>query len=375
VPEYPDPYETAADALETADLGIVPSVTPYNRIKRERVHWMWPSRLPRGKLVILDGDPDVGKSTVSVDTAARITTGTPLPDGYIPPQPENVLILRAEDGAADTILPRLLAAGGDPERFMELSGIPEIDDVGRLTYRPPELPTDCRDLEDVIRQYQIALVIVDPLVAFLADYINANRDQQVRRALAPLAALAERTNAVLLAIRHLNKSTASPTLYRGGGSIGILAAARLVLVAGHDPDNKGRKLLGALKSNLAVKAATLAYRLVPNEEFDCGQVSWEGTSERSAADILQMNEPDADERSAIDEAVSFLFTVLANGPVETRHIFKESAQAGIAEHTLRRAKRLAGVDAFKALTVNGQWMWRLPDVTELLDGDDNTDSG
>jgi hypothetical protein len=370
MPEYEDPYQQAADGLDNEDLGLTPNVIRASKVKRERVHWMWPARLPRGKLVILDGDPDVGKSTVCIDTAARVTTGSPLADGYQPPHPENVLILRAEDGMADTILPRLLAAGGDPERFMELAGIPEIDDVGRLSYRPPELPTDCRDLEDVIRQYEIALVIVDPLVAFLADYINANRDQAVRRALAPMAALAERTGATLLAIRHLNKSTASPTLYRGGGSIGLLAAARLVLVAGHDPQNKGRKLLGILKSNLAVKADTLAYRLIPNDEYECGQIQWEGTSELTAADILQMLEPDPDERSKMDEAVHFLFTVLENGPLLVNDIERQAKQAGISWDCCQKAKRLAGVESFRELDARGRWLWRLPNMEDLF-GDDH----
>jgi hypothetical protein len=370
MPEYDDPFQKAAEGLSDEDLGLTPNRVWYSKIKRQRVHWLWPARLPKGKLVILDGDPDVGKSTLSVDLAARLTTGSPMPDGYIPER-TNVLLLRAEDGAADTVLPRLLAAGGNPERFAELAGMPEIDDLGRLTMRPPEIPTDVIDLAAVITADDFGLVIIDPLVAFLADWVNAHKDQQIRRALAPLARVAEQTGITVLAIRHLNKTSDAPALYRGGGSIGILAAARLVLLAAHDPDNEGQRLLASLKSNLAPKAETLAYRVVPNDLYDCGQIAWHGTSKRSAAEILAMSAmtADPDERSKLEEAVAFLFTVLANGPLLASDVKRQGRDCGISEPTLDRAKRAAGVTSLKGLDQRGRWLWALPDPDELLPDD------
>ncbi len=104
----------------------------------ERVRWLWPGRLPLGKLVVLDGDPGVGKSTLALDIAARLSTGRGWPDGGTCP-PGGVLILSAEDGLADTIRPRLDAAGGDPTRVHALTEVRYVGEDGQLRARPPTL--------------------------------------------------------------------------------------------------------------------------------------------------------------------------------------------------------------------------------------------
>src|SRR5690606_20606847 len=42
-------------------------------VRRERVTWLDPGRIPLGKLTVLDGDPGLGKSTVTIDYAARVS--------------------------------------------------------------------------------------------------------------------------------------------------------------------------------------------------------------------------------------------------------------------------------------------------------------
>jgi RecA-family ATPase len=78
--------------------------------------------LPAGKLVVLDGDPSVGKSTLAIDRAVRLSVGAAWPDGTGCPLGD-VLVLSAEDGLADTIRPRLDAAGGDPARVHALTDV------------------------------------------------------------------------------------------------------------------------------------------------------------------------------------------------------------------------------------------------------------
>jgi hypothetical protein len=41
----------------------------------EKVEWLWPGRLARGLVTVLDGDPGQGKSAVSLNLAARVTAG------------------------------------------------------------------------------------------------------------------------------------------------------------------------------------------------------------------------------------------------------------------------------------------------------------
>src|SRR5436309_1083897 len=95
-------------------------------VQEHTLDWLWDKRILRGKLTLLDGDPDLGKSLITIDLAARVTTGQPMPDGS-PGITGNVILIAPEDDAADTIKPRILAAGGDPSRIRLLTIIEHPD--------------------------------------------------------------------------------------------------------------------------------------------------------------------------------------------------------------------------------------------------------
>ncbi len=332
----------------------------------ELVKWVWRSHVPIGKVSILDGDPGLGKSTLTLDLAARVSTGAAMPDGSVSDlaRPSGVIILSAEDGLADTIAPRLLAAGADLTRIRALTEVfgVRIGDDGNET-RTPRPPTlaDLEAIEGAILEVDARLVILDPLMAFLPDEVNANRDQQIRRALAPLVALIEHLGVALIVVRHLNKSAGGNPLYRGGASIGIIAAARAGLLVAADPDDTTghRRILACTKSNLAEKPPALAYHLEQVAE-GAVRVAWDGPTSHTAAQLLAVPE-DTETRSAMDEATDFLRDLLADSPLPAKDVMKEARAAAIAERTLDRAKRAAGVvtrrDGFGP---GATYLWSLP---------------
>ena len=350
------------DALLTvaASLnGPGPVLVNLASVQRERVEWLWPGRLARGKLHMLDGDPGLGKSTTALDLAARLSRGVAMPDGAPANDgPAGVVILSAEDGVADTIRPRLEAAGAELTRIVALTAIVDADGE-----RMPGLPVDLPAVEAGIRKVSAALVIIDPLMAYLPSDVNAHRDQDVRRALAPLAALAERTGAAILCIRHLNKQAGGHALYRGGGSIGIIGAARVGLLVARDPDDDERRVVAVTKNNLAAEPPSLAFRLVEDAEIGVARVEWLGESEHGASALLAARTDDPDEGSALAEAVEVLRTILADGPVSAKDAEREATSgAGISRATLLRARKAAGVIAEKVGRpgASGQfWQWRL----------------
>jgi hypothetical protein len=181
-------------------------------------------------------------------------------------------------------------------------------------------------------------------MAFFGAEINAHRDQDVRRALHALKALAERTGAAVLVIRHLNKAGGTNPLYRGGGSIGILGAARAGLLVAPDPEDDTRRILAASKANLAPLPASLAYRIVGDELHDTARIVWQGTSAHKAADLLQLPHDDP-EAPAREEAEEFLRELLADGPMRTKDLQREARDAGIAWRTVERAKATLRVGA------------------------------
>ncbi|MDQ6849430.1 MAG: AAA family ATPase, partial [Actinomycetota bacterium] len=175
--------ELLTEALAEGWFDDAPGVVRLADVQPERVSWLWPGRLPLGKLVVIDGDPSTGKSTLMLDLAARITTNTPFPDGTRPgdgPAGAGVLLLSAEDGLADTIAPRLIAAGADLEWVHALTEVPVRDQDGITKMVPPSLPRDIPVIRRIVEDESVSLVIVDVLMAYLNGKVDSHRDQDVR---------------------------------------------------------------------------------------------------------------------------------------------------------------------------------------------------
>jgi len=324
-----EPWSPGPDE-EVARPATAPTLVRVSDVEPEQVEWLWPGRLALGKICVLDGDPALGKSTVTLDIAARASTGLPMPDGHQLPEAVAVILLSAEDGIADTIRPRLEAHGADLERVHVLDGVGP--------WCRPWTTGDTDALRQAIADTGAKLVIIDPLMAYLEA--NAHKDQEVRKELHPLARLADELGVAILVVRHLNKGSSGNALYRGGGSIGIIGAARSGLIVQADPDDETghRRVLAVSKCNLAEKAPSLAYHIETDELYGCGRVVWDGPSSHTA-DSLLVQPVSEEERSDQDEAAEFLRAYLAGGRRPAVEV-KDAAQAeGIKEWTLNKAKQ------------------------------------
>src|SRR5262249_52740694 len=149
--------------------------------------WLWDGRILRGKLNVLDGNPGHGKSTVTIDLAARLSRGLPMPGASDAVAIAGTVFVTSEDAAADTMVPRLMAADADLARIHIFA----LDTVS-VDAAWPCIPDGLEVLEKAIRRVNAQLVIVDPFVAFLDRDYDTYRDQDVRAAFAPMAAFAKR---------------------------------------------------------------------------------------------------------------------------------------------------------------------------------------
>ena len=334
-----------------------------SEVKPGKVEWLWENRMPQGKLTMLDGDPDLGKSLLTLEIAARVSKGEPLPGNGVGVS-GGVVILTAEDGLADTVVLRLIAAGADRGRIVALPYAPEYASQKTVSNIPVDIPT----IMEAIERVGAKLVIVDVLMAYLPGQINTYRDQDVRLALAPLAQLAARTGVAVICIRHLTKAPGGNPLYRGGGSIGIIGAARAGLLVARDPDNPDLMVLARNKGNLGKPWSSLSYRIAETEILDesgkrikTPRIEWVGESHQTADSLLAATAGDEEERGALAEAKDFLREELAKGRQPQKELKAAARKGGIKDATLRRAKVALGVKSGKD-GFESEWHWELPNI-------------
>jgi hypothetical protein len=350
------------------------NVVTLSDVHPETLQWLWKNRIPLGKLTMIDGDPGLGKSHLTMDMAARVSTGTPFYGGDAR-EPAGVILLSAEDGLEDTIQPRLVAAGADLSRihaFKDVVG-PKEDEA------PPSFPKDADLLRDEIEDRQARLVVIDPLMAYLGGSVNSFSDQEVRRALAPLTRVAQETRCAIVMVRHLNKKTDAPALYRGGGSIGIIGAARAGFILAEDPEDSECRVLASTKSNLARLAPSLRFRLVESAPGK-SHIEWVGECAHSPEDLLADSSDQRDE-GLLPQLRDWLASVLREGPQPVQDILARQQANNIpgSRRTLERAKKALGVLSQRE-GYQGRVVWLLPSCSPASappDGEDgeNVPSG
>jgi len=227
-------------------------------IKPEAVQWLWTGRLARGKHTCIAGEPGTAKSQVTIAITAAITTGGEWPCGEGRAPLGNVIILNAEDGAADSIVPRLMAAGADLCRVHVVSAVHHAD-----ARRAFNLQHDLHLLEKTIAEIgNVALVVIDPVSAYLGR-TDSHNNSEVRGVLGPLTEMAERNRVAILSVTHFSKGGPNATkkaIDRFIGSVAFVGAPRAAFAAIADPDHEGRLLFLPVKNNLARPPQGLAYR-------------------------------------------------------------------------------------------------------------------
>jgi len=305
---------------------------PFSDITPRPVTWLQQHRLARGKLSLCDGDPGLGKSLITLDLCARITTGRPFPDGSPAVKPADVIILSGEDTADDTVWPRLRAMDADLNRVFRFNS-----EFFRQQ-GPFRLPTHSGKLDTALSKHDAAFVVIDPITVFFDSSIHIHNDASVRRALSPLAELAERHSCHITMLRHLNKSGHFSAIYRGGGSIALLAASRSAYLCAPHPDDPLRSVMAEIKNNLAPRQPSLTYRIKLHES-GYPVIDWLGQSELTANQLLVAAGIKPSLPTPADRAIDFLRAFLEDGPRSTLDICEAGKEQGLSERTLQRVAK------------------------------------
>jgi putative DNA primase/helicase len=325
----------------------------------EPIRWLWDGWLAKGKLHIFAGQAGTGKTTIAIALAATITTGGKFPDGSKCPI-GSVLIWSGEDSQADTLVPRLMAAGAD------LNKVQFVDDtVANYELRAFDPATDMQLLmHKAATIADLALLIIDPIVNAVAG--DSHKNGEVRRALQPVVDFGEKLNCAVLGITHFSKGgQGKEPLERVTGSLAFGALARIVLATAkiEEGDNIKRIVCRA-KSNIGIDTGGFEYDL-QEKEAKTGIYSsyalWGDAVNGSARELLA--EPDNREtgengNSALDDAKDFLRELLADGELAQKQIEADAKGASHSWRTVQRAKKELNIRSTKS-NLDNRWYWRL----------------
>ena len=299
-------------------------------VEARPIEWLWPGRIAIGKQTMLAGEPGLGKSQLSAFLAAAVTTSGHWPNGEGRAELGSVIVLSAEDDAADTIIPRLTAAGAELARVHIVSAVTTDDQKSRRLFN---LQSDLLTLAEAIgRVGDVRLVIIDPVSSYLGK-VDSHKNAEVRTVLEPIGEMASRLRVAVVAVTHFSKGSGTSANHRIIGSIAFVAAARAAFIVSRDPDDQNRRLFVPSKNNLGPDREGLAFRI---ETRDVGQgiiapaVSWDSEPvTRTADEILSAISGGGDRHTAKDDAINFLQETLAGGPMSVADLEAEARAAGL----------------------------------------------
>lgn len=342
-------------AVKPKPLGRLVTVCAAD-IKPEHVEWLVDQSFPLGMLAVIGGQPGLGKSQISINLAAGVTTGKGLPGSGSYTDLGSVIILANEDDAARTIRPRLDAAGADISKVHIVEGVArEGADVDMF-----QLDLDIVDLRERALQIgDVKLIIIDPPSAYLGTKVDSYKDSDVRRVLMPLGTLAQETGAMILLIVHLNKRTDGGAQQRFSGSTAWTAAPRVGFMVLEDPLSKKRFML-PVKNNIGDDRLGYEYHIAEKlimyggQTFKSSYIVWDQTTNRSVSELIAP--PKASKTTVVDDAKSFLEDELANGPLPVDKIISLAKAAGISWPSVNRAKKEMPISSSK---VGDGWVWTL----------------
>lgn len=313
----------------------------FSSIQTAEIEWLWFPYIPYGKLTVLQGDPGEGKSTFILDIAARLTMGKPMPDGFQNSDTFPVIYQCAEDNPADTIKPRLLAAGADCEK------------VAFIVNSDMNLTIEDSRIEMAVREIGARLLILDPIQSFMAQDGDMHSASRIRSVLGKLSMIAEKYKCAVVLVGHMNKATGGKNLYRGLGSIDIAAIARSVLMIERDLDEPEIRYMYPIKTSLAKEGSGVAFR------FLAGGIEYVDGYQHKA-EYREEN----DRVSKRDHCIFVLSLLLKDGAKKSTDILELMEAEGISARTVKTVKKEMGIRSFRKKDI---WYWGLSEG-EMKDG-------
>lgn len=309
-----------------------------DHVKAEPIEWLWYPYIPIGKITILEGNPNIGKSWLIYTLASHFSLGKALPESKYTSRVRS-LICSVEDNVSDTMKNRLNKLGGD-HRWIFATNQPfrlDEDGIGKF--------------EALCEEHRPGIVFFDPFFAYMGGNVDMFRANETREVLSRVQDVAVRHRFAAVCVRHLTKGNRDGSaLFRGQGSIDITAAARSVLVAGTDPDDENLKVFMQIKNNLGPLGSPI------NFTTEDGGLQW-GERRPDVSASAVMNAESTGGGQKLGWVRDWLRNELADGPKKASEVELNAEKSSISRMTLRRAKEELKVVPSRS---KDGWYWELP---------------
>ena len=319
----------------------------YSDVQTKQVSWLWFPYIAYGKVTLLQGDPGDGKSTMMMHIIAEVSRGGAMPDGTALGRPQRVIYQCSEDSVGDTIKPRLVKMGANCKNIAYINEEAHSD-----------LTLDDERIRDAILAFEPRLLVIDPIQAYIGNDTCMQVAGSVRRLMRRLSMWAEAYSCAIVLIGHMNKRDSAKNLYRGLGSIDIMAAVRSVLQVERDPEDPDIRYVTHIKNSLEAIGGDFRFEIRPTTGF-----RWLGCEEAPELLLAGEGHPGvAGWETKREEAAHIMTNVLRERDVATTEMLEILAQYEIAEKTVRVVKQQLGVRAYRK---DRQWFWSLKKPGEV----------
>ncbi len=348
------------EALErTAENKLL---TLYSEVRSEPVKWLWYPYIAVGKITLLQGDPGDGKSTMMMNLIAEISKGGASPDGRAFGRPQRVIYQCSEDGVADTIKPRLEKSGADCKN---------VAFINEEIYSG--LTLDDERIRDAIIAFHPSLVIIDPLQAYVGNGSDLQIAGKSRKLMSRLGLWAAVYDVAVVLIGHMNKNTGGKELYRGLGSIDVMAAARSVLQVERTECDPTIRRVKQIKNSLGPSDSEFYFSITREHGFqwsDCDAVD-EKTACGKKPQVKGLAQvKDATDvpvfATKIEKAGYLIKFYLEQGDMTSNDIYKKLSEAGIGHKTAEDARKILGIRCYRKMR---RWYWSLLQLKEISDNE------
>lgn len=326
-------------------------LTLYSDVTAMPVNWLWEPYIAIGKITLLQGDPGCGKSTMMMNLIAELSKGGATPDGRAFGVPQRIIYQCSEDGAKDTIKPRLVSAGADCRNIAFI----DEDVYSGLTL-------DDERIREAIIEWKPRLVVIDPIQSYIGNDSDLQMAGKARKLMRRIGMWASTYNCAIVLIGHFSKKEGTKDLYRGLGSIDVVAAARSVLQVEKSNEDEEVRIVKQVKNSLNSKGADLMFEIRPETGFQ-----WLGAAEKVEAyspstELTLETLP----KTKHELAALLIKKALANGAVESMEIKRIMAEYRIGDKTMNEVKTELGIKPYKKMRT---WYWVLPGETEQSRGE------